>query len=127
MNWWEDSQYDLKSIRSSGWNSSLIADTTILTIRRREEDALNGWRRLKISSVVLRQKRHLTKVMRKREEESVRDEKALAAVNKKIRDQKKKVQVLESEQIELITKIRDEIKSDQAKELILGQMYSRLF
>jgi uncharacterized protein YlxW (UPF0749 family) len=127
VNWWEDSQYDLKSIRSSGWNSSLIADTTILTIRRREEDALNGWRRLKISSVVLRQKRHLTKVMRKREEESVRDEKALAAVNKKIRDQKKKVQVLESEQIELITKIRDEIKSDQAKELILGQMYSRLF
>jgi len=29
--WWEDSQYDLKSIRSSGWSSSLIVYETILT------------------------------------------------------------------------------------------------
>jgi len=41
-------------------------------------------------------------------------------VNKKIRDQKKKVQALETEQAELITRIRDEIVPEQAKELILG-------
>ena len=125
VNWWEDSQYDLKSIRSSGWNSSLIADATILTTDEgkkmldRVEKAEDLLRSLEAEKASLEGDEE-------EEEETVRDEKALAAVNKKIRDQKKKVQVLESEQAELITKIRDEIEPEQAKELILGQMYSRL-
>ena len=84
VNWWEDSQYDLKSIRSSGWNSSLIADATILTT----DEGKKMLDRVEKAEDLLRS--------------------------------------LESEQAELITKIRDEIEPEQAKELILGQMYSRL-
>ena len=125
VNWWEDSQYDLKSIRASGWNSSLISDMTILTTDQgkkmveRVEKAEDFLRSLEAEKASLEGDEE-------EEEETIRDEKALATVNKKIRDQKKKVQALESELAELITKIRDGIEPKQAKELILGQMYSWL-
>lgn len=125
VNWWEDSQYDLKSIRSSGWNSSLIADATILTTDEgkkmlyRVEKAEDLLRSLEAEKASLEGDEE-------EEEETDRDTQALTAVNKKIRDQKKKVQALEAEQADLIAKIRDEIDPERAKELILGQMYSRL-
>ncbi len=53
------------------------------------------------------------------EEETTRDEKGLAAINKKIREQKKKVQVLEAEQISLLNQMQDKVTVEQAKALIL--------
>lgn len=124
VNWWEDSQYDLKSIRASGWNSSLIADATILTT----EEGKQVLEKVEKAEDLLRSLEAVKASLEgdEEDEETERDEKALAVVNKKIRDQKKKVQALESEQAELITRIRDEIEPEQAKALILEQMYSRL-
>ena len=125
VNWWVDSQYDLKSIRSSGWNSSLISDATLLTTEQGKaildkvsvaEDLLRSLEAEKAS----------LEGDEEEEEETVRDEKALTAVNKKIREQKKKVQALESEQASLLSQMRDEITQENAKVLILQQLNSRL-
>jgi hypothetical protein len=75
VNWWEDSQYDLKSIRASGWNSSLIADVTILTtdegkkMVERMEKAEDLLRSLEAEKASLESDEE-------EEEETVRDEKA---------------------------------------------------
>lgn len=124
VNWWEDSQYDLKSIRSSGWNTSLISDTTLLTtdlgkaMLERVSEAEDLLRSLEAEKASLEGDEE--------EEETDRDTQAIAAVNKKIRDQKKKVQGLEAEQASLLSQMRDEVTPEKAKELILQQLSSRL-
>ena len=126
VNWWEDSQYDLKSIRSSGWNASLISDATILTtdegkaMRKLVTEAEDLLRSLEA------EKASLEGDEEEEVEETDRDTQAIAAVNRKIREQKRNVQVLEAEQSTLITRMRDEITPENAKALVLQQLNSRL-
>lgn len=125
MNWWEDSPYDLKSIRSSGWNASLISDATVLTtdegkaMRERVTEAEDLLRSFEAEKASLEGDEE-------EEEETDRDTQAVAAVNKKIREQKRNVQVLKAEQSALISWMRDEITPEKAKALVLQQLNSRL-
>lgn len=125
VNWWEDSPYDLKSIRSSGWNASLISDATVLTtdegkaMRERVTEAEDLLRSFEAEKASLEGDEE-------EEEETDRDTQAVAAVNKKIREQKRNVQVLKAEQSALISWMRDEITPEKAKALVLQQLNSRL-
>jgi len=132
VNWWVDSQYDLKAIRSTGWTPTILADDVLL--RTQEGQAL--MHRLDAAEDKLRSlEAEKAELEAEQEEESDEDDdddgsapetKEIAALKKKINAQKKKVRTIEGEQQDLIERLRTTLPEDESKTLILAQLKERL-
>jgi type I restriction enzyme M protein len=124
VNWWVDSQYDLKAIRSTGWTSSILADDTLLgtsegaALLARLDAAEDRLRNLEAEMAELQGEPE--------DEDEAPDMGELKALKRRIAAQKKAVKAIEEERGALIERLRTTLPEDEVRGLILSQLYDRL-
>jgi len=127
VNWWVNSQFDLKAIRATGWTPTLLTDEKTL-------QTPEGKRLLEKVEAAEDQLRQLEAEKAELEgdpDEDVDsaedvDEVALREVKRKIAAQKRIVKALEDEKEALIASLRDSLDEERTKTLALEQLYERL-
>ena len=128
VNWWVDSQYDLKAIRSTGWTPTILADEVLL----RTTDGQALMQRLDAAEDILHSLEAEKAELEAELEDDIDDEasapetKEIKALNKQITAQKKNIKAIEGQQQELIERLRTTLPEAEAKEFILTQLKERL-
>jgi len=127
VNWWVNSQYDLKTVKSTGWTPTLLLDETLLktpegeALQKKADAAEDELRMLESGKAELEGEPD-----EDGENTDNVDKEAIAALKKRITAQKKVIKIIEEEKAALFVSLRSTLSEEKTRELAVMQMYDRL-
>lgn len=127
VNWWVNSQFDLKAIRATGWTPTLLTDEKTLQtpegkrLLEKLEAAEDRLRSLEAEKAEIEGEPD-----EEGETSEEVDERDIREVKRKITAQKRTVKDLEVEKEKLIAGLRRSLGEEETRTLVLEQLYERL-